>query len=37
MPGAISRCTGSAIRWNSFHPSFVRHGRVQPFSVTTGR
>ena len=36
MPGAISRTTGSATRWNSFTPSFMRHGRVQPFSVTTG-
>src|SRR5450830_1766240 len=36
MPGAISRTTGSATRWNSFTPSFIRHGSVQPFSVTTG-
>ncbi len=36
MPGAISRTTGSAIRWNSFQPSFMRHGALQPFSVTTG-
>ena len=36
MPGAISRTTGSATRWNSFQPSRIRHGSVQPFSVTTG-
>ena len=36
MPGAISRVTGSATRWNSFQPSFMRHGSDQPFSVTTG-
>ena len=36
MPGAISRTTGSATRWNSFHSPFMRQGRVQPFSVTTG-
>ena len=26
MPGAISRRTGSAMRWNSFHPLRVRQG-----------
>src|ERR671922_62744 len=26
MPGAISRTTGSATRWNSFHSPFIRHG-----------
>src|SRR5690349_19462708 len=36
MPGAISRTTGSAIRWNSFHPFFIRHGSDQPFNVATG-
>ena len=36
MPEAISRSTGSATRWNSFTPSFRRHGKDQPFSVTTG-
>jgi len=36
MPGAISRTTGSATRWNSLTPAFMRHGSVQPFSVTTG-
>src|SRR5688572_18340185 len=36
MPGASSRTTGSATRWNSFQPLFMRHGRVHPFSVTTG-
>ena len=36
MPGAISRTTGSATRWNSFTPLFMRQGSVQPFSVTTG-
>jgi len=36
MPGAISRTTGSATRWNSFTPSRMRQGAVQPFSVTTG-
>src|SRR3569623_443565 len=36
MPGAISRTTGSATKWNSFTPSFMRHSSVQPFSVTTG-
>src|SRR6266545_4939460 len=35
MPGASSRTTGSATRWNSLTPSFMRHGSVQPFSVTT--
>jgi len=35
MPGAICRRTGSAMRWNSFHPLFMRQGSVQPFSVTT--
>jgi hypothetical protein len=36
MPGAISRTTGSAVRWNSFQPFFMRHGNDQPFSVVTG-
>ena len=36
MPGAISRITGSAVRWNSLTPFFIRHGKVQPFNVTTG-
>src|SRR5512134_559675 len=36
MPGASSRTTGSATRWNSFQPLFIRHGSVQPLSVTTG-
>src|SRR5512145_899697 len=36
MPGAISRTTGSATRWNSFQPLFMRNGRVQPLRVTTG-
>ena len=36
MPGASWRTTGSATRWNSFQPLFMRHGSVQPFSVTTG-
>ena len=36
MPGANSRTTGSATRWNSFHSPFIRQGSVQPFSVTTG-
>src|SRR5574339_420126 len=35
MPGAISRTTGSAIRWNSLTPLFTRQGRDQPLSVTT--
>src|SRR5688572_24818190 len=36
MPGASWRRTGSATRWNSFQPLFIRHGSDQPFSVTTG-
>ena len=28
--------TGSAMRWNSFQPLFMRHGSDQPLSVTTG-
>src|SRR5512134_2461343 len=36
MPGAISRTTGSATKWNSLTPAFIRNGSVQPFSVTTG-
>ena len=36
MPGASWRRTGSATRWNSFQPLFMRHGSDQPFSVTTG-
>src|SRR4051812_31326388 len=36
MPGAISRTTGSATRWNSLTLSFMRQGSVQPLSVTTG-
>ena len=36
MPGASSRRTGSATRWNSFQPLFMRQGSDQPFSVTTG-
>jgi len=36
MPGAISRSTGSATRWNSFQSPFCRDGSVQPLSVTTG-
>ena len=35
-PGATSRTTGSATRWNSFTPAFMRQGAVQPLSVTTG-
>jgi hypothetical protein len=35
-PGAISRTTGSATKWNSLTPWFIRHGKVQPLSVTTG-
>src|SRR5690606_34453768 len=27
----------SATRWNSLTPWFIRHGSVQPFSVTTGQ
>src|SRR4029453_2982335 len=37
MPGAISRTTGSATRWNSLTPSFMRHGNDHPLSVTMGR
>ena len=37
MPGANSRFTGSATRWNSFTPSSIFHGSVAPFGVTTGR
>jgi len=37
MPSANSRTTGSATRWNSFQVAVIRHGSVQPFSVTTGR
>ena len=33
MPGAISRTTGSATRWNSFQSPFCRQGSVQPLSV----
>ncbi len=36
MPGAISRTTGSAIRWNSFQPFFIRHCSVKPFNAATG-
>src|SRR5687768_3075158 len=36
MPGANSRTTGSATRWNSLTPSFMRQGSDQPFSVATG-
>ena len=36
MPGASSRTTGSATRWNSFQSPFMRQGSVQPLSVTTG-
>ena len=36
MPGAISRTTGSATRWNSLTPSFMRQGSDQPLRVTTG-
>src|SRR5688500_4263832 len=36
MPAASSRTTGSATRWNSFQPLFMRHGSVQPLIVTTG-
>src|SRR4051812_34552336 len=36
MPGASSRTTGSATRWNSLTPLFMRHGSDQPFRVTTG-
>src|SRR5262245_5607975 len=36
MPGAISLTTGSATRWNSLTPSFMRHGSDHPLSVTTG-
>ena len=35
-PGDTSRTTGSATRWNSFTPWFMRQGSVQPLSVTTG-
>src|SRR5277367_4468355 len=35
MPGAISRITGSATRWNSLTPLRMRHGSVQPFNVAT--
>ena len=30
MPGASCRRTGSATRWNSFQPLFMRHGSDQP-------
>ncbi len=36
MPGAISRSTASAVRWNSFQPLRIRHGSDQLFRVTTG-
>ena len=36
MPGAISRTTGSATRWNSLTPFFMRQGSDQPFTVTIG-
>src|SRR5574343_1160528 len=36
MPGAISRTTGSATRWNSLTPFFRRQGRDQPLRVTMG-
>jgi hypothetical protein len=36
MPGAISAHDGSATRWNSFQPLFMRQGSDQPLSVTTG-
>ncbi len=36
MPGAISRTTGSATRWNSLTPLRMRQGQLQPLSVTTG-
>src|SRR4051794_18762434 len=36
MPGASSRTTGSATRWNSLTPLFMRQGRDQPLRVTTG-
>src|SRR3989338_1166897 len=35
-PGDTSRTTGSATRWNSLTPSFMRQGKVQPLRVTTG-
>ena len=36
MPSPISRSTGSATRWNSFTPLFIRNGSDHPFRVTTG-
>jgi hypothetical protein len=36
IPGANSRTTGSATKWNSLTPWFMRQGKVHPFSVTTG-
>src|SRR5471032_1441298 len=36
MPGASSRTTGSATRWNSLTLLFMRQGKDQPFRVTTG-
>ena len=35
-PGDTSRTTGSATRRNSLTPLFMRQGKVQPLSVTTG-
>src|SRR5262245_4593642 len=36
MPGAVSRPTRAATRWDPFQSPFMRHGKVQPLSVTTG-
>src|SRR6185436_20598875 len=36
MPGATSRTTGSATRWNSLTPSFIRQGSDHPLRVTIG-
>ncbi len=36
MPGANSRFTGSAIRWNTFTPLSIFDGSELPLSVTTG-
>src|SRR5688500_8481094 len=36
IPGASCRRTGSATRWNSFQPAFMRQGSDHPFKVTTG-
>jgi len=36
IPGANSRTHGSATRWNSLTPLFMRQGSDQPFRVMTG-